>query len=343
MSRNNGEKAQEDISIGSFLDEFYPQFAIMGIFGTVTLVISTYYPKEVPEIVGKLGIFASLTIFSLTSFWLTWRIAQEYPEGESGSSSRLITEIGFGVLFLCTLTLFGSMVYAITTYDEIINIARPIGTALVISIIYLNKVFPSQRYNSNYSNAKSVRFVSLYITLATIPFLLGGIYDTFQLYIESSFLLDLITMTIYCSIHLSFCEITMLGYKLDSKDIDILHVINSNVFGRSPRELTTSLYRHVIKPWGMDTSVAISYGLIIFIYIIHVRTNNINNIPSYNLVFQNLRFEQILILHVGFVAISTSTIVWLLSTGRLVYSNIYGKAIPIIISMSILFSLIPYL
>lgn len=133
------------MSLGDFLSEYYPHFAIMGIFGTVSVFLSQNFPGGSERLAARGGIVASLVIFSLTSVWLCWKALSELFKEINSGERPLGTEFGYTVIVLCTATLAYSISSAILAYSAVIDLALTIVVPTAGFVAYI-RYYPLDRY-----------------------------------------------------------------------------------------------------------------------------------------------------------------------------------------------------
>jgi len=158
MTADHGDE-RDFWTIGSYLEKNYSKFAIMGIFGTVTVFLSSNFPGNTSSIVVRAGTFASLVIFGLAAVWIFTNsiniVLEEHNNGRS-----LSTELGFITLSFCTGVLCISIGVAITNFNEVFSIAQQIGIALLIAVIYI-RMYPSERFKTPIDSAENIGVISV--------------------------------------------------------------------------------------------------------------------------------------------------------------------------------------
>lgn len=55
---------------GNFIGDYYKQFTVMGIFGTVTIFIMSGWPTDGSKFAQEMAAVASTAMFGLLALWL---------------------------------------------------------------------------------------------------------------------------------------------------------------------------------------------------------------------------------------------------------------------------------
>lgn len=118
--------------VGSFLDAHYEKFAIMGIFGSVTVFL-TNWPGGEDSWAYRFGIVASISIFALASGWLALKSA-----GQIGDTDGLpsFSEVSYILISLCSTMLFFAVLSGTTLFTEAAQITAELAAVIVALIIY---------------------------------------------------------------------------------------------------------------------------------------------------------------------------------------------------------------
>lgn len=120
--------------LGGFLDTHYEKFAIMGIFGSVTVFLSSNWPGGSTSLAARIGIVASLLIFSLSALWIAakcYRLlrasAGDWPD---------LPELGYAVILTGTMALGGAVLFASQVYSAATQLIGEFLLGILVSLVY---------------------------------------------------------------------------------------------------------------------------------------------------------------------------------------------------------------
>jgi|GEM_PF-7088992 len=137
------ESTDEDYwTLGEFMEEHYSKFAIMGIFGTVSVFLSGNFPGDTSSIITRTGMFASMVVFGIAALWIFVHASGIVFNELNDTNRPLSTELGFVTLAICTGALVFSLGVAISNFQEITSVALQIAVVISGVLIYL-RVYPS--------------------------------------------------------------------------------------------------------------------------------------------------------------------------------------------------------
>jgi hypothetical protein len=120
--------------IGDFLSNQYPKFAIMGVFGTVTLVLSNQDSIEPTPLEIRVGLVSSLLIFSITAFWISWKSLTNIK-----SIGRIpkANEVGYILISLSVTTLGLSVISITSAFSTAVQLIAELAFLAIIILTYL--------------------------------------------------------------------------------------------------------------------------------------------------------------------------------------------------------------
>lgn len=225
--------------LGDFLDDHYEKFAIMGIFGTVTVLLSSNWPGSSDSFTARIGTVASLLIFSLAAFWITAKCYQEL-RAHSGRWPQL-PEIGYAVILAGTVTLGGAVLFASQIYTVASQLLAEFILVVVLALVYAwiypgDLDLPSQDEKPRYE------------TLSTFA-VLGGAYIALSVYrstlgawLQESFGLNLLLAPFAVVFGLLF-------FALRESLIGVVQMVQGDM---------NDLRERILGVWKIRTSFAIS-------------------------------------------------------------------------------------
>lgn len=135
----SNEQESELDELGNFLEDHYEKFAIMGIFGTITVFLSSNWLGGSDSLVPRVGIIASLSIFALSALWIAMK-CYEKLRASSGHWPR-IPEFGYAVIFVGTLALGGAVVSASQVYTATSQLLGEFVLTIMLALVY-SRVYP---------------------------------------------------------------------------------------------------------------------------------------------------------------------------------------------------------
>jgi hypothetical protein len=245
------DSAEEDEieSVGQFLDEFYPHFAIMGIFGTIAIFLHSSLSGN-SELIARSGIFAVLTIFSFTAAWIGWRALTELLTGIHEAKRHLFTEFGYALIIISTFTIAFTVInQIISSFDEVRKIAISI-TAISIAFIIYTRNYPIERYQFDNSSPADIAFIALLLLIFVTNIFSGGLVVILSDHITKRWIQESVSAAIFAAIHLTMSEIVVAIISIEQT---IKNIGDSQLY----RGLMTD---SEIRPWSFHISVMI--GLI---------------------------------------------------------------------------------
>ncbi|MCU4972936.1 hypothetical protein OB955_09290 [Halobacteria archaeon AArc-m2/3/4] len=128
----------------TFLEENQSKFAIMGIFGTVSLFISGLGP-DTQDILLQIGTVASLAIFSLSAIHIVIDSTKELRRSR-GSFPKL-DELSYSTLSVCTVALLITVVVWTLQFQEAIQLI--VELILLIIVVLLSTYLYPEWVNNN--------------------------------------------------------------------------------------------------------------------------------------------------------------------------------------------------
>lgn len=251
---------EDSVTFGEFLDNHYRKFAVMGIFGTVSVFLSENFPGGSESLAARSAIFVSLVVFAATAFWICYKTIVELFEGIYNGTRSIISEFGFAVIILCTGTLAISIGSATTTYSEIIRLATPIAVVSAGIILYAN-VFPIERYNIENASAGEIAYLGLFLTLY-IPSLFSDGVSSLSAVFEYNAVRYAVEFFYLALLHLVVSE-SILG-------VFELSLIFKNMDTRRVIEGLKNPDLHIPK-WSHSISVAAGYGILMVALIVLIK------------------------------------------------------------------------
>ncbi|WP_049893469.1 hypothetical protein [Halogranum rubrum] len=162
-------------TFGDFLKEEYEKFAIMGIFGTVSVFLIGSYPAE-SDIITRMGTVASLVIFLMVTGWLFIR-----SMGGAFSDSDdidILAKAGFLTISLCT----GALCFAILRSIQAQQFSDASSLfvlilSFVISLLLYSEVFPRSRYRLDEQDVAPYGVFVVVFLLAIFGDVLGQLFN----------------------------------------------------------------------------------------------------------------------------------------------------------------------
>lgn len=213
---SNSEQQSVYMSFGDFLDQYYRQFAIMGIFGTVSVFLSGNFPGDEGSLIARAGTFASLLIFAITAVWIANQSFGHLLQGFNEGDRPISTDIGFAIIAICSGTLGLSIVVSITTYAEVLEFAKSIGAAVFILIGYA-KLYPNQRFEKE---NKDIHFLTIALSLFILHIADSGVLRLVRNFTETSWISDGLIMLFIVSTHFTLSE-SIVGVEKCKKEYNI--------------------------------------------------------------------------------------------------------------------------
>ncbi|WP_152423052.1 hypothetical protein [Haloarcula argentinensis] len=274
MSKDTSEK-REVTTFGAFLSDHYQQFAIMGIFATVSAFFSgSLQQNTAPPSGTRAGLIASLLLLAAVTIWVTY---QALAELSFIGNMPLTTEFGLATLVLTGGTLLYSVAARVSQFEITLIFANLM--LFVGAIIIIVGRFPKETYNNVIENAQIT-------PLAFITSFFYLIFLKYPEYIESTTtsalpeplnVINIITLSLtFSCISLPLAE-AFLG----------LNISQVTRF----RSITERLYR----PFLLSESILIA-SLGIFILSL-VASNKAGSIPQGQLEILGYHWKSILFYH----------------------------------------------
>ena len=216
---SDSESENEDYwTLGDFMEDHYSQFAIMGIFGTVSVFLSSNFPGGTSSVVARTGTFASLVIFGLAAIWIFVH-ALGIVFNELNTEGRPIsTELGFVTLVLCTGALVFSIGVAITNFTEVFTNARRLAVIVFGAIVYL-RIFPIERISIAGKGAEEIAFAGILSVLLLYLSLPAGIDRILSQHTDTVFTRIVLTTAGAALLHLPI-SVGFKGYNKLLHDVD---------------------------------------------------------------------------------------------------------------------------
>lgn len=121
--------------LGDFLSDHYHKFAIMGIFGTVTVFLTDNWPNGIEGISARIGVVASLALFLLAAVWIVIKTFLHLRD--SGNQIPTVAEIGYGVICLSTAILVIAVSSVFYQFDDATQIVSEGAVSFMVIIFYL--------------------------------------------------------------------------------------------------------------------------------------------------------------------------------------------------------------
>ena len=226
--------------LGDFLEDHYEKFAIMGIFGTVTVFLSSNWPGGSDNIAARVGIAAALFIFSLSAFWIAMKCFQ-LIRAASGEWPG-VPEIGYVVVLAGTLSLGGAVLSASQIYTAASQLLGEFALAMILALIYA-RVYPGDL------DLPSQEEPPRYETQSAFA-MLGGLYFAVVVYGPK---LRSLTRG---ALGLDFVVVVPLAIMFGF----VYFAIRESLIGISQVTLkdSGSFRRRIIRAWDVRTSLAVS-------------------------------------------------------------------------------------
>lgn len=120
--------------LGGFLDTHYEKFAIMGIFGSVTVFLSSNWPGDSANLAARIGIVASLLIFSLSALWIAAK-CYRLLRASTGDWPN-VAELGYAVVLTGTMALGGAVLSASQVYSAATQLIGEFLLGILFSLVY---------------------------------------------------------------------------------------------------------------------------------------------------------------------------------------------------------------
>ena len=273
------------------MEEHYQKFAIMGIFGTVSVFLSGNFPGENSAMVARIGTFASLIIFSLAAIWICFHafgiVFNEFAQGRR----PLPTEIGFIVLALCTGALVYSIGAAITNYEEVYTASRQLAVILVIIVVYI-RVFPLSELSTDSKSGQNMVPMGMILAfLFLVSLSTGG-----DLILNSITSYETIRIAVGAAgagiLHI-YCCLSVRGY------IRILQERDLSFYTEQINEL---IQTRTLPVWSIDTSALFSAFIFsVYTYLIYSNFSFTNNVGYFSIA--DLHWESFIIYHLMAISI----------------------------------------
>ncbi|WP_435552771.1 hypothetical protein [Natrinema sp. CGMCC1.2065] len=296
-----GNDGEEHMSLGEFLEKYYQQFAVMGIFGTVSVFLSDGFPGGSDRLSARAAIFASLSIFALIAAWTCFQALGQLLQKVNNADRPLLTDVGFVVIILSTATLAGAIIDAIFTYSEIMIFAQLVIIPAIGLLIYFRN-FPVSRYDVE--SLKTV-FIPYWSFLAMFPMGNGTLEWIYRLFIHISGLniiaLSLATALVL-SIHITICESFLGIHRLYSKGISKGSDFRKGSVGQKVKK---------VKKEGLDWSFPVSVLISSTGITIHLLGfSNISDRYTKPIFFHDIHWAAILTTAVIMFSVGVAATIW---------------------------------
>lgn len=242
------EKETGNQSLSDFLEEHYQLFAIMGIFGTVTVLFAQQWPANSGNEITRMGTVAGLAIFGMTALLISRLCWAEFSD--ISERQPQLSDAGYSIILVCTAALGISVVGALSEYIFETQIILELAIT-VIEILLFAHYFPTARYRDPIEeydiNPDSLLLLSFIGLMFLYPSLKIGV-PRFMQSIDLGFLYLAHIFAIGSLLFITICE-GILG-------IVIIWKQRSDI---SPEKIASD--------WPMSASLSICFISIIFLSI----------------------------------------------------------------------------
>lgn len=240
--------------LGDFLERHYEKFAIMGIFGSVTVFLATKWPGSSDSLAARVGTVAGLLIFSLSALWIAVKCFQLLRE--SAGDWPQVPQLGYAVILAGTLALGSAVLSASRIYTVSTQLLGEFVLGILFSLVYATVYpgdldLPSQDEPPRYENI-------------TIFAIFGGAYLSIVVYgsrlrllTRSAFELDFVLFAPFILIF------GFLFFALRESLIGVGQIVEKEKF---------NLPQDVTSLWRIRTSLAVSVSSIGFLTLYLHRT-----------------------------------------------------------------------
>jgi hypothetical protein len=161
--------------LGDFIEYNYEKFAIMGIFGTISVFLLDAWPKSAGSIGARLGTVGSLLIFALASLWIAWRSSAQIGVKTRGADSLDLATFGYAVIFISSLSLSFAVLSAVSEFSQVTRTLGEYIGGIFLSSAYVG-IHPSLVSAGDDTGYEvSAYFISIYLVLAVFAQSLIGI------------------------------------------------------------------------------------------------------------------------------------------------------------------------
>lgn len=230
--------------LGEFLERHYEKFAIMGIFGTVTVFLGSNWPGGSTSLSARVGTVASLLIFALSALWIAVKCAlliraaaDEWPG---------FAEFGYAVILAGTLALSGAVLFASQVYSAATQLIGEFVFAMVV-VLVLPQLYPGDLDLPTQDEPPSYAMITGF-TIAFGAYFVAFVYGpTLRALTESALDLDFV---LFAPLVLLF---GFVFFAVRESMIGLVRVIERGAFDR---------LNEVYSVWKVRTSLAISVGAI---------------------------------------------------------------------------------
>lgn len=130
----SSERTSELDEFGDFLRKHYHKFAIMGIFGTVTVFLVDYWPGEPGSTSARIGVVASMFLFLLAAGWIATKSFLLIRDSDNYLPT--LSELGFGVISLSTLVLIASVMTVLDSFGDVTQLVAELVFGFLVAIFY---------------------------------------------------------------------------------------------------------------------------------------------------------------------------------------------------------------
>lgn len=223
--------------LGDFLKEHYEKFAIMGIFGTVTVFLQSRWPTGSESLDARVGTAASLFIFALASLWVAWRASVQIGVKARSGNILGIATFGYAVIFVSSLFLGLAIIDATFVFP---TASRFLGEFIIVIVIFTSYIGIHPRIKPQGEEISSV--VALISFLPSI-YLVQNIFYTTLKEISANivgFELEMVSfVTGFVVFHFIIYESLLGGIALS-------------------RENMNNLRNRITAPWAIRTSILLS-------------------------------------------------------------------------------------
>lgn len=130
------DESENDLDeLGEFLNDHYPKFAIMGIFGTITVFLIDNWPGGSESTIARIGIIASLLLFSFPALWIITKTFLQIRENDNQIPT--LSEVGYGIICFCTTILLLAISGLFSKYSDVAQFVVEVVFFFLVTLFYM--------------------------------------------------------------------------------------------------------------------------------------------------------------------------------------------------------------
>lgn len=172
MGSDNNENTDKNISelgeLDVFLRDHYEKFAVMGIFGTVSLFIGSGRLISKSSLAARLGMISGVSVFALSAFLIAVAARKELIKIQRTKPS--LAHFGYAIILVSTGTLSLSVLSITGIYSQASKIVFDLIAGVILIVIYFGYYPGELRVKDDVDKNAKLSFITFSSFLASAPF-----------------------------------------------------------------------------------------------------------------------------------------------------------------------------